>query len=69
MLERLQVWIEARQRYHLSHAHVQMARALGLNPKKLGNLDNHEQEPWKPLPEFIERLCLRVRRDEAPGRW
>jgi hypothetical protein len=58
--ERLQVWIDARQRHHLSHAHVQMARELGLNPKKLGKLDNHGQEPWKaPLPEFIERLYLK----------
>jgi hypothetical protein len=36
---------------------VQMARELGMNPKKLGKLDNHDQEPWKlPLPEFIEKL-------------
>ena len=28
-----------------------------MNPKKLGKLDNHKQEPWKaPLPEFIEEL-------------
>jgi hypothetical protein len=55
--ERLQVWIDARTRHHLSHAHVQMVRELGLNPKKLGKLDNHRQGPWKaPLPEFIERL-------------
>jgi hypothetical protein len=34
-----------------------MARELGLNPKKLGKLDNHRQEPWKlPLPAFIEHL-------------
>ena len=60
MPERLQVWIDARTRHHLSHAHVQMARELGLNPKKLGKLDNHGQEPWKaPLPEFIERLYLK----------
>jgi len=53
----LRIWIEARQRFHLSHAHVQMARELGMNPKKLGGLANHKQEPWKaPLPEFIERL-------------
>src|SRR5712691_10043907 len=58
--ERLQVWIDARKRHHLSHAHVQMARELGLNPKKLGKLDNHEQEPWKlPLPEFIEHLYFK----------
>jgi hypothetical protein len=34
-----------------------MARELGLSPKKLGKIDNHDQEPWKaPLPEFIEHL-------------
>jgi hypothetical protein len=53
-------WAEARQRHRLSHAHVQMARELGLNPKKLGKLDNHDQEPWKaPLPEFIARIYLK----------
>jgi hypothetical protein len=55
--ERLRDWIDARQRHRLSHAHVQMARELGMNPKKLGKLDNHRQEPWKlPLPEFLEHL-------------
>lgn len=53
----LQDWIEARRRFGLSHAHVQMARELGMNPRKLGKLDNHDQEPWKaPLPQFIEHL-------------
>ena len=37
-----------------------MARELGMNPKKLGGLANHRQEPWKrPLPEFIETLYER----------
>ncbi len=55
--ERLQPWIEARKRHRLSDAHIQMARELGMNPKKLGKLDNHRQEPWKlPLPAFIEEL-------------
>jgi hypothetical protein len=54
---KLQQWIDARKRHHLSHAHVQMARELGMNPKNLGSLDNHGQQPWKaPLPEFIEHL-------------
>lgn len=53
----LQPWIDARRKFRLSHAHVQMARELGLNPKKLGKLDNHRQEPWKlPLPDFIVKL-------------
>jgi len=55
--QKMQAWMEARKRYHLSHAQVQMARELGMNPAKLGKLDNHKQEPWKlPLPQFIEEL-------------
>jgi hypothetical protein len=55
--QNLQGWIEARKRFHLSHAHVQMARELGMDPRKLGKLANHDQEPWKaPLPLFIEHL-------------
>jgi hypothetical protein len=53
----LKPWIEARKRFGLSHAQIQMARELGLNPQKLGKLDNHRQEPWKqPLPQFIAHL-------------
>jgi hypothetical protein len=56
---KLQAWIQARRRHHLSHAQVQMARELGMNPTKLGSIDNHRQEPWKaPLPEFIEHVYL-----------
>jgi hypothetical protein len=50
-------WEVARRRYRLSERHVAMARELGLNPRKLGSLDNHRQEPWKaPLRQFIEEL-------------
>jgi hypothetical protein len=57
---KLQVWIDARQRYHLTHAQIQMARELGLNPKKFGGYANHRQEPWKrPLGEYIEHLYLK----------
>jgi hypothetical protein len=50
-------WEEARRRHRLSVRHVEMAQKLGLNPKKLGSLDNHRQEPWKvPLARFIEEL-------------
>ena len=34
--QELQRWIDARKRFHLSHARVQMARELGMNPRKLG---------------------------------
>jgi hypothetical protein len=55
--DHLQIWIDARKRFHLSHSQIQMARELGLDPKKLGKLANEDQEPWKiPLPQFIERL-------------
>jgi hypothetical protein len=64
---RLQAWVDARKRHRLSHAHVQMARELGLNPTKLGKLDNHQQESWKaPLPQFIEHLYAKQFGRERP---
>ena len=63
----LKVWIDARKRFHLSHAQIQMARELGLNPKKLGGLANHKQEPWKlPLPEFIEHIYFKRFKKQRP---
>lgn len=65
--QELQVWIEARRRHLLSDAHVQMAREMGLNPRKLGKIDNHRQEPWKmPLPDFIEDLYFKRFGRERP---
>lgn len=44
-----------------------MARELGLNPKKLGKMDNHDQEPWKmPLKQYIEHLYFKNFRKEWP---
>ncbi len=44
-----------------------MARELGLNPKKLGRVDNPDQEPWKqPLPQFIEHLYFKRIGRERP---
>jgi hypothetical protein len=38
-----------------------------MNPKKLGKLDNHDQEPWKlPLPEFIAKLYCKRFGKERP---
>ena len=58
---KLKPWFEARRRFKLSHAHTQMARELGMDPRKLGSLADGGQEPWKlPLPEFIVE-CYRKR--------
>ncbi len=58
--QKLRPWIEARRRFHLSHAQIQMARELGMNPKKFGHLANHKQERWKlPLPLFIEKCYFK----------
>ncbi|MGH9969301.1 MAG: hypothetical protein ACREBG_16090 [Pyrinomonadaceae bacterium] len=65
----LQVWIDARKKFHLSDAHIQMARELGMNPKKFGGLANHRQERWKmPLPQFIEYLFLKSFGKRRPDR-
>lgn len=62
-----QIWIDVRKRHKLSHAHIQMARELGMNPKRIGKLDNHKQEPWKaPLPIFIENLYFKRFGKERP---
>ncbi len=64
---KLKPWIEARKKYNLSHAQIQMARELGLNPGKFGGMANQKQEPWKaPLPDFIEHLYKKRFGKEAP---
>ena len=66
-MAKLQPWIQARRKHGLSHAHIQMARELGMNPKKFGKVDNHRQEPWKaPLPIFIESLYFKRFGRERP---
>jgi hypothetical protein len=65
--DKYQVWIDVRKRYHLSHVHIQMARELGMNPRKFGKIANEKQEPWKaPLPAFIERIYFRRFGRERP---
>lgn len=64
---KLRPWIEARKKFRLSHAQVQMARELGLNPKNLGGMANHKQKPWKaPLPNYIEELYEKHFNRKAP---
>jgi len=67
--EKYRIWIEVRKRYRLSDAQVQMARELGLNPRKFGKLANEKQEPWKkPLPEFIEEIYFKRFKKKKPDR-
>lgn len=48
-------WINARKQFRLSDAHIQMARELGLSPKRFAKYADRENQPWKlPLTEFIE---------------
>ncbi len=59
-IKNLEEWKNAKKRYRLSDMHIQMARELGMNPKKFGGLANHKQERWKaPLPCFIEDIYFK----------
>lgn len=63
----LEKWMVAQKRHRLSDKQVQMARELGLNPDKLGKIDNHKQEPWKAsLPQFIEHIYFKRFKREEP---
>lgn len=63
----LEKWMVAQKKHRLSDKHVQMARELGLNPDKLGKIDNHQQETWKaPLPQFIEEIYFKRFKRESP---
>jgi hypothetical protein len=65
--KKLEKWIIARKKHKLSDKHVQMARELGLNPDKLGKIDNHKQEPWKaPLSEFLEEIYFKRFKKSGP---
>ena len=65
--DKYQIWIDARKRFRLSHAHIQMARELGMNPKRFGKLSNYKQEPWKaPLLTFIEDCYFKRFGKERP---
>lgn len=66
---KLQIWLEARRRYHLTDRQIQMAQELGFNPKKFGGYANSGQESWKrPLGEFIEHLYLKRFKRSEPER-
>jgi hypothetical protein len=67
MTDKNKKWIEAKKKFRLSDTHIQMAREIGMNPKKFGSLANHKQEPWKaPLPEFIEKIYFKRFKKDKP---
>jgi hypothetical protein len=50
-----EAWRKAKKICHLNARQVEMARALGMNPKKLPRLRPSPQQRWKlPVGEFIE---------------
>jgi hypothetical protein len=54
-------WTNAKKLCRLSRRQVEMARALGMNPKKLPGLRPSPQQRWKlPVGAFIEE-CYRKR--------
>ncbi len=64
---KLKPWIDARKKHHLSHAQIQMARELGLNPRKFDNLQPAKQQPWKlSLSEFIEDIYFKHFKKSTP---
>ena len=67
MSNKIREWLDAKAKYRLSDTQIQMARELGMNPKKLGRIANHEQEIWKsPLPDFIEHIYFKRFKKERP---
>ncbi len=60
-------WMTAKRKYRLTDVQIQMARELGMNPRKFGSLANHRQETWKaPLADFIEELYFKRFKKEKP---
>jgi hypothetical protein len=52
-------WVEAKRQCGLSDAHVQMARELGINPKRLTGRSGAPGLTNVPLTQHIEELYLR----------
>lgn len=61
-----EAWTNAKKICRLNARQVEMARARGMNPRKLPGLRPSPQERWKlPVGEFIEERC-RKRFGRAP---
>ncbi|MEO5998874.1 MAG: hypothetical protein ABIN89_19035 [Chitinophagaceae bacterium] len=53
MAKNLDKCLQLKKKYRLSDKHIQMARELGLNPNKLGEFNNRDQEQNNATTSFI----------------
>lgn len=53
-------WINVRKKFNLSHTHIQMARELGMDPKRIRQPANPDpKQPGRlPLTKYIEKLYV-----------
>lgn len=64
-----EAWRSAAKKCHLSARQVEMARSLGMNPKKLPRLRPGPQQRWKlPVGEFIEECYWKRFGNDPRGR-
>jgi hypothetical protein len=56
--EDMQRWIDARKRFHLSHAQVQMARELGMNPPQAGLTGQPQARTLESSASGLHRTVL-----------
>ncbi|MHA1490865.1 MAG: hypothetical protein ACTSRI_14620 [Promethearchaeota archaeon] len=46
----------AKKKYHLTERQIEMAKKLGMNPKKFGRHAQNKSQSWKePLGRLIEK--------------
>jgi hypothetical protein len=60
MIDKNKKWVEAKKKFHLSDRHIQMARELGKNPKKFGNLKLLKDTPPWEWPKDAGKVFLAI---------
>ena len=55
---KLQPWFDARQRFRLGHTHIQMARELGLKPRKFGRWLTSSRNDGSDLSRNLSRTVI-----------
>ena len=65
--DQLQLWVKVKRQYALTDAQVQMARELGVNPKRLSESESAVQGATQaPLGRHIEDLYLKRFKKHLP---